>query len=145
MFLSKGKKIVVKTNFESDGSGYRSTTFPLNEGKLIEYLKDLHARHRNLVIESITEDEIEITSLDTKQYWRREGKLDEITSMIRDYIKERTIDITAFAVFADGTLKGIFPTEPLAELKKKGLKRDGYSDEQINIEPIEIGSFKDFA
>lgn len=144
MLFNKEKKIVVKTEFKSDGF-YGSATYPLKEGKLIQYLEKLHKKYHNLVIESVSEDEIKITSIDTKNHLKREEKLDEITSMIREYIRERTIDITAYAVFADGTLKGVFSTEPLAELKKRRLNHDGYTDEQIEIKPIEIGSFKDFA
>ena len=145
MFTKTSKKAVVKFHQKGEGMSMSSTSIPLNEGKLIEYLKEGLGLYGELVIRHISEDqEIHVTNSRTVEHTNTEHRIDEISDLIRDYVRNRAIPMESHAVFVDGVLKGVFGNESHAQLKRKNLIGRGFPQESIVVKPIHIGSFEDF-
>ena len=76
------------------------------------------------------------------------AKIDDIGYVVKDsiqqYVKNQSIKMSAYAVFAKGELKGVFGKEVNSRLKKSTLLRKGFQEDEIEIKPIQIGSFEDF-
>lgn len=144
MFGKSDKKATVKFHHQQEGFAGTFMTVPLNEGKLLELLKDKLNIHGKLVIERIADDnEIHMTTTRTISYENTESRIDEISDVIRNYIKSCAISAEAHAVFADGLLKGVFGDETHARLKRNSLISKGFEEEKVEIKPIEVNSFKD--
>jgi hypothetical protein len=139
------KKATIRFSHESDSFSGSSTSVPLNEGKLLDYLKNKVDHHGELVIRNVSEDyEIQMTTTRTLEHRKAENRIDEINDLIRNYIKGQAIPMEAHAVFADGVLKGIFGNETHARLKEKNLISKGISKEKIKVKAIMVDSFEDF-
>lgn len=144
MFGKSSKKATIDFYHRGDGYSGSSTSFPLNEGQLLDYLKGNLDVHGKLVIEHISsENEIRLTTSGTLEHAGREGRIEEMSDVIRSYIKGRAIPMEAHAVFAEGVLKGVFGNESHAHLKRKNLISKGFAEKSIEIKPIEVDSFKD--
>lgn len=143
MFNKSDKKISVKMNYEESGHGGSSTTIPLNDGKLIDYLKHSLESHGELTITRIADDELHLTTSRTIEFRDMESRVDDIGDLIRNYVKSRAIKMEAYAVFAKGKLKGVFGQEVNSRLKRQNLMHKGYVETDIEIKPIQIESFKD--
>jgi hypothetical protein len=143
MFQKSGRKVSVKMNYKEEGFGGSSTSIPLSEGKLLDYLKGSLNSRGELTITHITDDEIYLTTSRSIEYQEVESKVDEIGDLIRNYVKSKAIKMEAYAVFAKGELKGVFGQEVNSRLKKSNLISKGYSEKEIEIKPVQIESFKD--
>lgn len=141
--FKKNEKSIIKMRYQHDGIGGSSTSIPLTDGKLFDYLEVEYRRHGGLYIERIIDNEIHLTTSKTKDYDDTEDKIDEIKDIIKDYVKERAIEMDAYAVFAKGELKGVFGKYYNAGFKESRLLRNGYSKEDIEIKEIKIESFED--
>lgn len=86
MFGKFSKKTIV--NMKREGKGYNSsgTTSKLNDGELLNYLKNNLDKYGSLVITGIQDDKIFITTKETLEFRKNEHKLDEIKDLISDYI-----------------------------------------------------------
>ncbi|PLS18901.1 hypothetical protein CVD28_00430 [Bacillus sp. M6-12] len=143
--FNKQKKVTVKFSHESEGFSGTSTSIPLNEGKLVEYLKDSLDRHGQVVIRHISDDnEMVVTTSRTMEYRDKEGRIEELNEVIRSYINSQAISMESHAVFVNGVLKGVFGNEAHARLKKSNLISKGASEESVSIKPLQINSFQDF-
>lgn len=141
----KEKKVIVQFKEFADGYSSTSTSFPLTDENLLDYLKKQWKHSGSFVITSISDDNvIGLTTLSSRAYLEQEKKISEIHHLIRQYINNQAIPQQAHAVFADGKLKGVFGEETHAKLKEKQLLSKGYRKESITIKPIEIESFQDF-
>lgn len=136
-------KTIVEMRYQYEGREGSSTSFPLSDGELFKYLEREYKQHGRLYIEYIRENEIHLTTSRTKDYDKTEEKLNDISDLIKDYIKEQAIEMTGYAVFAKGDLKGVFGREVNSRFKKSALIRDGFADDEIEIKEIQIGSFED--
>lgn len=145
MFRKSTNKVTVSFRDSEEGFSSSSTTIPLNDKKLIEYLKEIYNRYGSLVIEYISEDgEVHIATQRSVKYENQEDRIAEVGDIIRDYIKNRAIPMEAYVVFVDEKLKGIFGKESLAELKRKNLISKGTSPERVTVKPIQVNNFQDF-
>lgn len=145
MLFKKHKKATISFSHATEGRGGNSRSVPLDEESLIDYIKMKYEKHGKLLIDYISnENEIIMTTVETKKYLDNEEELENIKEIIKDYIKGSAVTLTGYAVFVDNTLKGVFNSESSAELKKKTLFSRGYNQDEITIEEIEVGSFKDF-
>ena len=80
------KKAVVHYHHEEVGFSERSTTIPLQEGKLLNHLRHLIERDGRLVIESISEDnEITLTTTKTIAFDKTEQKFNNLKRVIEEY------------------------------------------------------------
>lgn len=145
--FKRNKKIVVEMHFQEEGYGGSSTSIPLNENNLIGYLSSLQKDYGEIVITRVKEVddayEMHVTTSKTLEYEDMDDRIDDIESMIKNYIKSKAIRMNAYAVLAKGSLKGVFGQEVNSRLKKDRLIRDGYNEQDIEIKPIVIESFKD--
>lgn len=144
MLFKKNKKVSVRFSHATEGERGNSSSFPLDEESLIEYIKTKYESHGKLIVDYVSDEEIIMTTLDTKKHLDIELELENIKELIKDYIKGSAVTLTGYAVFANNTLKGVFNSESLAKLKKKNLFSKGYNQDEITIEEIQVGSFMDF-
>lgn len=144
MLFKKNKKVSVRFSHATEGERGSSSTFPLDDESLIGYIRTKYDHHGKLIIDYVSDDEIIVTTLDTKKHLDNELELENIKEIIKDYIKGSAVTLTGYAVFANDTLKGVFNSESLAELKKKNLFSKGYNQDEISVEEIEVGSFRNF-
>ena len=140
--FNKSKKTKVDFTYGVEGISGSSKTVPLKDGELYEHLNELRKRYGTLVIEFTDENTIHVTSSDSVKHERVEDRLGDVTEMIRQYVKGQAIEMEAHAVFAKGELKGVFGQEVHSRLKKSSLYREGYKEEDIEIKPIQVGSFQ---
>lgn len=140
--FSKAKKTQVNFTYGLEGLSGSSRTLPLKDGELFEHLSELRKRHGKLIVEFTNDDTIHITSADSLKHERFEERIEDMTDMIRQYVKGQAIAMEAYAVFAKGELKGVFGQEVQSRLKKSSLYRDGFIDEDIEIKVIQVGSFE---
>ncbi len=143
MFIKSDKKATVKMSCEGEGGGESSTSIPLKDGKLLDYLKNEYDLHGELTITRIEDNEIQLTTSRTIEYQELESRVDEIGDLIRNYIRSRAIEMDAYAVFAKGALKGVFGQGYNSRFKRRHLIREGFKEEEIEIKPIKIESFND--
>lgn len=140
--FNKTKKTQVNFTYRLEGHSGSSSTVPLKDGELFEHLKGLRGMYGKLVVEFLSDDTIHVTNTESVKHERVEERLDEVAEMIRHYAKGQAIEMEAYAVFAKGELKGVFGQEVQSRLKKKSLYREGFTEEDIEIKPIQVGSFK---
>jgi len=145
MFGKPDKKAIIKMNYEHGGSGGSSTSIPLKDGELLDYLKRKLDFHKELVITNIIENEIYLTTSRTVEYQEIESRADEIGDLVRNYVKSKAIEMDAYAVLAKGELKGIFGREVNSRLKRVNLINRGFKEEEIEIKLIKIESFEDLS
>ncbi|GAA0347868.1 hypothetical protein GCM10008931_43950 [Oceanobacillus oncorhynchi subsp. oncorhynchi] len=129
--------------YEGESGGGSSTSIPLKDGKLLDYLKNEFDRHGELTISNITDNTIQLTTSRTVEHHELEGRIGEIGDLIRNYVKSRAIEMDAYAIFAKGELKGVFGQGYNSRFKKSRLIREGFKEEEIEIKPINIESFND--
>lgn len=144
MLFKKNKKVSVRFSHAAEGERGNSSSFPLDDDSLIEYIKTKYESHGKLIVDYVSDEEIIMTTLDTKKHLDTELELENIKELIKDYIKGSAVTLSGYAVFANNTLKGVFNSESLAKLKKKNLFSKGYNQDEITIEEIQVGSFMDF-
>lgn len=140
--FNKTKKTVVEFTFDLDGYSGSSTSVPLKDRGLFEYLKELRKRHGRIVIDFIDNDNIHVTSVASIKKENFEERINDVTEIIRQYAKGQAIEMEAYAVFAKGELKSVFGQEVHSRLKKSSLLREGFEEEDIEIKSIQIGSFQ---
>ncbi|WP_121616589.1 hypothetical protein [Virgibacillus halodenitrificans] len=144
MFKKTTIKATVSFRDSEEGFATSSTTIPLNDKKLIEYLRETYTRYGSLVIEYISEDgEVHLSTERSVKYENQEDRIAEIGEVIRDYVNNRAIPMEAHTVLVDGKLKGVFGKESLAELKRKNLISKGTSSDSVIVKPIQVNSFQD--
>lgn len=144
MFGKPPKKAIVKMNYREPGFGGSSTTLPLSDGKLFQHLQASYERHGELTISLVSADELFLTTSRTIEYQDMDQRAEEVADLVRNYIQGKAIPMKAYAIFARGELKGVFHEKSHAGFKSQKLARDGYTPEEIQISPINIGSFVDF-
>lgn len=137
-------KTIVKMSYGNEGMSGSSTSFPLTDGKLFQYIEGEYKQHGALTLTYVGDNEIILTTPSTKSYEKTEDKLEGIKDMIRSYVREQAIELTAYAVFAKGELKGVFGQEVNSRFKKSFLEREGYNEKDIEIKQIKVESFEDF-
>lgn len=140
-------KMKAKVHFEdrSEFSSTSSTSIPLSDAKLLQYLRDHYRRYGSLILDYVGSDgEIRLITQGTHTLQEQEEKLRAIDETIRDYINNRAIAGNAYAVFQDGKLTGVFGQESLALLKQNSLISRGADSETVEMKPIEINSFQSF-
>ena len=143
MFMKSDKRATVKMNYQEEGSGGSSTSIPLKDGKLLDYLKSQLNHHGELTITHISDNEIHLTTSRTVEYQETESRVNEIGDLISKYIKSRAIEMDAYAVFAKSELRGVFGQKYNAGFKRSYLIREGFKEGEVEIKPIKIESFKD--
>lgn len=143
MFGKSNRKVTIKMNYNEEGFSGSSTSVPLTDGKLLNYLKNNLDSKGELTITHITDTEMHLTTSRTVEHLEMEGRVNEIGDLIRNYIKSRAIEMDAYAVFVKGELKGVFGKEVSSRMKKSNLISKGFREEEIEIKPIKIDSFKD--
>lgn len=141
--FTKGKKVAVKFTYSLDGISGSSKSVPLKDGELYEHLKELSERHGKLVIEFTDDDTLYVTSANSVKHNRVEERLEDVSEMLRQYVRGQAVSMEAYAVFEKDALKGVFGNESHAELKARSLKKND-NDEDIHVKPIEVGSFNNF-
>ena len=141
--FKKNQKIEVYTYRKGENHHESSTSIPLNDGQLHDYLKSQYNRHGKLVIEFVHDERIILTTTDTLTQEALENKADEIKELVFNYVKERAINMDAYAVLHKGKLKGVFGKEVNSRLKQTRLERKGCNKEDIEIRKIKIESFED--
>lgn len=145
--MFKRKTVKPTVHFRDGGEGFSTqyTTIPLKEKKIVELLREEYKRYGSLIIDYVSEDgEVHLSTTRSIQNDEQEARLGEISEVIRDYVKNRAIPMTAHAVFLDNQLKGVFGREIYAQLKQKNLISDGADPDSVTVKPVEINSFKDF-
>lgn len=140
--FNKSKRTKVEFTYGIEGISGSSRTVPLKDGELFEHLKSLKERHGRLVIEFTDEETLHVTSADSVKHERVEDRIGDIKEMIHQYVKGQAINMEAHAVFAKGKLKGVFGQEVQSRFKKSSLYREGFTQEDIEIKPIQVGSFE---
>lgn len=142
MFRKTERKAIVHFKYEDEGLSGEMTTVPLKDGSLLDYLKNAFHRHGTLVIKGINAlNEMELTTSRTVEHTNTENRIEEIAEFIRDYVKNRAVEMDAHAVLADGELKGVFGLKSHAELKKQALVRQGCNIDAVQVLPIKINRF----
>lgn len=146
MFKGRTPKATVYFRDSNEGFSSSSTSVPLKEKNLIEYLRSEYKRHGPLVIEYMSESgEMHITTNRSVKYEKEKDRIGEIAELVRNYVRNRTIPMEAHAVFVEGELKGVFGRESYAELKKTNLISKGVSPESVTVKPVQVNSFEDFS
>lgn len=145
MFKKNDKRATVKMIYEEEGYGYSSTSVPLKDGELLDYLQNELTNFGELTITRISDNEIHLTTSSTLEYQETENKVNEISDLIHNYIKSRALEMDAYAVFAKSELKGVFGQKYNAGFKRNNLVRQGFKEEEIEIKPIKIESFEDIS
>lgn len=138
MFKKADKKVEIKFNYQHEGSSGSMTSFPLKDGKLLDYLRYMMSQHDQLVITGISDDEMYMTTSRTLEYRNLEHRVDEISDLVRNYIKSKAIKMDAYAIFVKGELEGVYSKGSSADFKKRKLIRSGINDIDIELKPITI-------
>lgn len=142
MLFSKNKKAEVTFRFSNSYMSGTKKTVPLNEGKLLDFLKSQMDVHGHLIIEGISdENHISLTSVERQSKINQESRIDEINRLIHDYIEGKPLRDNIFVVLANGELKGLFLDKHLADHKREKLIEDGIGEDKIVIKEGKLNDF----
>lgn len=143
MFSRKGNtKTTVGFEHAVEGLYISTTTIPLNGGNVVGYLKDKYDTHGALTIEGFTGGKMAVTTERTVQGDMLKSRLDGIMGTVRSYVKGEAIEMKAHAVYVKGELKGVFGEEVLSRFKQTRLMQEGYTEDEIRIQVININSME---
>lgn len=144
MFKRNKKEITINYRYEHEGSGGSSKGIVFNDvEQLSKYLERQLEVDGELVITHLIDNEIELTTSRSVEYEHLTDRSNEIGELVKDYIRERAVEMDAYAVFAKGDLKGVFGQRYNAGFKKTFLMREGYGEEDIVTKAIKTDSFED--
>lgn len=140
--FNKNKKAEVTIRFANSYMSGTKTTVPLNEGRLLDFLKSQIDVHGHLIIEGISEkNHISLTSVERQLKINQENRIDEINRLIHDYIEGKPLRDNIFVVLADGELKGLFLDKHLADHKRDRLIENGINEDNIVIKEGKLNDF----
>lgn len=128
----------VNFKYEYEGSAGSSQATFKNIGDFASYLEHYIQRHGNLIVSKSSEDVIEITTAKSAELGYLESRINDVSELIRNYIKERAVEMDAYAVFAKGELKGVFGQWSNSQFKKASLLRKGYGNKKTPLYTITI-------
>lgn len=135
MFIKKtNPKILVNVTIEEEDRFSKSTSEITDYGDLYSQLMFIFKNQGKVMIDKITESELNLTTVGTIQYDVIDKKVEGITQLIENFIKEKAIKMKAHAVFLDGKLIQVYTDVILARFEKQKFEREG----KQNIEIREI-------